>query len=258
MPGFNIPKSHPRYESLLYRERIVEGIRRGYVVYEGLIAHGRGECFDYLIGEETTEEAYRAEEAAVVLMLLADRPIISVNGNVAALVPGEVVELAELTNAGIEVNLFYRTREREMIIRDILLSHGAREVLGVGEDADSTIPELFSERRRVSSRGILVSDVVLIPLEDGDRAEALKRMGKKIISIDLNPLSRTSLAADISIVDNVVRAIPNMVKIAREYREYDRRDLEEIIRGYNNSANLSQVLKRIIERLQKLSFQLSF
>ncbi len=51
---------------------------------------------------------------------------------------------------------------------------GAEEVLGVGDDASCTIPELFSERRRVSCRGIYIADVVLVPLEDGDRTEALR------------------------------------------------------------------------------------
>jgi len=87
------------------------------------------------------------------MLLLAKYPVISVNGNVAALVAKEVVELAKVINAKIEVNLFYRTREREKAIAEWLKEHGAEEVLGVGEDASATIPELFSERRRVSPRG---------------------------------------------------------------------------------------------------------
>ncbi|MEM2024995.1 MAG: hypothetical protein QXW94_01735, partial [Desulfurococcaceae archaeon] len=82
-----IPANHPRRQSLLIREKIVEGFRRGLVVSEGLIAHGRGECFDYLIGENTQLFAVKAIEAAVAAMLSAKYPVISVNGNVAALVP---------------------------------------------------------------------------------------------------------------------------------------------------------------------------
>ena len=66
-----VPPNHPRRESLLIRERLVEGFREGYVAPQGLIAQGRGECFDYLIGEVTTEEAWEAERAAVAAMLLA-------------------------------------------------------------------------------------------------------------------------------------------------------------------------------------------
>ncbi len=248
-----IPETHPRYKSLLYREKIVEGYHEGYVVLQGLIAHGRGECFDYILGEETIEEAYEAEKAAVAKLLLSRHPVISVNGNVAALVPGEVVRLAELTGAKIEVNLFYRTREREEKIADILRRHGAREVLGVGEDADRTIEELGSERRRVSSRGIYIADTVLIPLEDGDRAEALKRLGKFIIAIDLNPLSRTAQVADITIVDNIVRALPNMIKLAEEYINLDRTSLENIVSSYDNKAILSRVLRYIRDRLGELA-----
>jgi pantothenate synthetase (EC 6.3.2.1) len=90
-----IPPSHPRRESLLVRERLVEGFREGFVAMQGLIAHGRGECFDYLIGEQTTPPALEAERAAAAALLLAERPVISVNGNAAALAPRELVELAK-------------------------------------------------------------------------------------------------------------------------------------------------------------------
>ena len=236
----------------MLRERVVEGVREGYVAMQGLIAHGRGECFDYLIGEETIPPALNAERAAVAAMLLAKHPVISVNGNVAALAPGEIIELAKLVNAKIEVNLFYRTREREELIAKVLRKYGADEVLGVGDDASCTIPELFSERRRVSCRGIYIADVVLVPLEDGDRTEALRRMGKVVIAIDLNPLSRTSRAANITIVDNVVRAIPNMVRLAREMRDLGRDALMKILTDFNNDENLGETIRYIIGRLTKL------
>jgi len=222
-------------------------------VPEGLIAHGRGECFDYLIGESTQPFAIRAIEAAVAALLLAKHPVISVNGNTAALVPRDIVELAREVNAKIEVNLFHRTREREEAIAKWLKEHGAVEVLGVGEDASATIPELFSERRRVSPRGILVADVVLVPLEDGDRTEALRKMGKTVIAIDLNPLSRTARAATITIVDNVVRSLPLMVVKAREMKNLDKSRLEEILRNYNNNSTLQEALKYMLSRLKELS-----
>ena len=140
-----IPPSHPRYESLLLREKIVDGVRKGIVVLEGLIAHGRGECFDYILGEKTWPPAMEAIRAAVASMLLAKHPVISVNGNTAVLVPEHIVRLAEATGAKIEVNLFYRTREREEKIAQLLKEYGAKEVLGVGDDASATIPELHSE-----------------------------------------------------------------------------------------------------------------
>ena len=249
---FIIPRSHPRYHSLVIREKLVRGFREGYVVPQGLIAHGRGEAFDYLIGECTIEPARRAMYAAVALMLLAERPIISVNGNVAALVAEDVVKLAEKVNAAIEINLFYRTSERVRKIAEIFRKLGV-EVLGTDEDELCTIPELFSERRKVSCRGIYTADVVLVALEDGDRTEALRKMGKKVIAIDLNPLSRTARAANITIVDNVVRAIPEMVKIADELRGKPKHELENIVQSYNNEEVLRQVLEHICARLRELA-----
>lgn len=248
-----IPRNHPRRESLLIREKIVKGFREGLVVLEGLIAHGRGECFDYLLGEKTQEFAWKAIEAASALLLVSKYPVISVNGNTAALVPEEIVELARITGAKIEVNLFYRTREREEVIAKWLKKHGAEEVLGVGEDASATIPELFSERRRVSSRGILIADTVLVPLEDGDRAEALKKLGKKVIAIDLNPLSRTARVADITIVDNIVRAMKHLVVKVRELKNRSVEELHNIVENYDNNKVLQEALKTILTRLQELS-----
>src|ERR1044072_9417261 len=102
-----IPADHPRAQSLRIREKLVDGFRRNLVVAEGLIAHGRGEAFDYLIGERTMPVARQAVRAAAAVLLLSKNPVLYVNGNAAALVPEEIVELSEITGAAIEVNLFY-------------------------------------------------------------------------------------------------------------------------------------------------------
>lgn len=222
---------------------LVDGFRRGLVVPEGLIAHGRGEAYDYLLGERTTETAQRAIKAAAAMLLLSSRPVISVNGNTAALCANTVVELAKVVGASIEVNIFYRTEKREMAIKAELELHGAKRVLGVGSKASARIPELQSERRRVDPDGIYAADTVLVPLEDGDRTEALIRMNKTVITIDLNPLSRTSRAANITIVDNLVRVMPALVEAAHKLR--GTMSLKKITDNYDNSKNLQESLKII-------------
>ena len=47
-----IPKSHPRYNSLISRERLVQASKDGLLAESAMIAHGRGEAFDYLLGEK--------------------------------------------------------------------------------------------------------------------------------------------------------------------------------------------------------------
>ena len=64
-----ISKDHPRYRSLVVREHMGRMVERGIVAQTGLIAHGRGEAFDYLIGERTTGPGERAERAAVAVLL---------------------------------------------------------------------------------------------------------------------------------------------------------------------------------------------
>ena len=236
-----VPPDHPRAKSLYVRELLVSGFRRGLVAPEGLIAHGRGEAYDYLLGERTTENAQLAINTAAALLLLSTRPVISVNGNTAALCPGAVVELAKVTGADIEVNIFYRTEEREKAIKAELELHGAKRVLGVGPKASARIPELHSERRRVDPAGIYTADTVLVPLEDGDRTEALVKMNKTVIAIDLNPLSRTSKAANITVVDNIVRAIPSLIEAARKLK--DSTLLKKIADNFDNRKNLEDAIK---------------
>jgi 4-phosphopantoate--beta-alanine ligase len=240
-----VPSSHPRAKSLYIRELLVNGFKNGIVVEEGLIAHGRGETFDYLLGEDTTETARTAIKAACSLLLLAVHPVISVNGNVAALCSKEVVELSNIINADIEVNLFYWSKEREMAIEKELKKMGAKTVLGTRSVDSTRIPELQSERGIVDYDGIYKADTVLVPLEDGDRTEALVKMHKKVISIDLNPLSRTSKAATITVVDNVIRALPAMAIEAKQLKEQNGEILKRIVNEFDNSKSLSESLEII-------------
>ncbi|MDQ1261047.1 MAG: 4-phosphopantoate---beta-alanine ligase [Euryarchaeota archaeon] len=245
----DIPKSHPRYASLVARERVAEGVKNGYTSSQGLIAQGRGECFDYLLGEKTTASAEAATTAAAALLLLAARPALSVNGNVAALVAEEMVALADALAIPLEVNLFHRSEERVKKIADLLREKGAKEVLG--EHPDASVPGLEHARALATRGGIFDADVVLIPLEDGDRCEALVAMGKKVIAIDLNPLSRTARKATVSIVDNILRAVPNMVAQVRQLSLLHRADLEKMILEYENEKVLSQAVSEIQDHLKE-------
>jgi 4-phosphopantoate--beta-alanine ligase len=68
-----------------------------------------------------------------------------------------------------------------------------------------------------------------------------------VISIDLNPLSRTSQNATISIVDNVVRAIPNMIKFTEEMGDFNRKKLKAMVENFDNLDNLKKIV-RIMRR----------
>lgn len=242
------PPDHPRYESLKLRAKVVDAYKSGVLADSGLIAHGRGEAFDYLLGEVTSPVAKKAIETTAAALLLAENPVISVNGNTAALVPGEVVELAGALNAKIEINLFYRTPERMQAIEKVLKDAGAKEVLG-DEDDPEHITGLESPRSRVSREGIYRADVVLVPLEDGDRAEALVLNGKKVVTVDLNPLSRTAKTATVTIVDNLVRVMPQLIQEVKRLRVLGISTLQDMVDGFDNHQNLQDSLKLMLESL---------
>ena len=126
-----IPKSHPRLDSLLIREKLVKGFDNNLVAKEGLLAHGRGETFDYLLGEKTSKSAKEAIKAAAFMLTNAQNSVISVNGNFAALCPQEIIQLANYTNSKIEVNLFYSTEKLKKAITKIIKKSGAKEIFGL-------------------------------------------------------------------------------------------------------------------------------
>jgi 4-phosphopantoate--beta-alanine ligase len=240
-----IPQTHPRASSLIIREKLVDGFRNGIVVPQGLIAHGRGEAFDYLLGEKTTKYAYEAEKAAVCLLLLSNKSIISVNGNTAVLCAKDLVTLSNVTKSRIEVNLFHKSRARTNAIASILRKEDAFDVLGLDNKSKTIIRGVSSNRKYVDKDGIMNSDTIFLALEDGDRTESLVRMGKKVISVDLNPLSRTAIASNITIIDNIVRAIPNMVKISEQLVKKDKSYLLQLIKNFDNKENMHKSLVTI-------------
>lgn len=242
----DIPPEHPRYRSLMTRERLSSAVEDGIVTPTGMISHGRGEAFDYLLGERSTEEAEGAERVAAAHLLRAANPILCVNGNVAALVGQEIVTLAEIIPARIEVNLFHRSPERmEKVIRHMERC-GAERVLGRHPDAQ--IAGISSDRAQCSREGIYDSDVILVPIEDGDRAQALVEMGKTVIAIDLNPLSRTSHSATVSIVDEALRAIENIIEYVKEMRGNEEL-ITLTIKQFSNEDNLKATVLGICQSL---------
>lgn len=244
----DVPRSHPRYESLMTRAKIEEGVKSGLVATQGLIAHGRGEAFDYLLGEATIPPADDAARAAAAHLLLARNPVLSVNGNTAVLVAEELAALQKALGCKMEVNLFHRTEERVKKLVAHLEDHGCQNVLGAG--AEPTIPGLDSERGRSTREGIFSADVVLVPLEDGDRCQALRNMGKTVIVVDLNPLSRTAKSASVSITDNVRRAVP---AIERHARALTPEEASHVAGAFDPARNLRETLDFIVARLRSLS-----
>lgn len=247
--GSNIPADHPRAASLRVREAMKDAVAKGLVHPTGLIAHGRGEAFDYLLGERTPPEAQEAIREAARLLRAARHPVLSLNGNVVALAAASCLDVARaLPNLVLEVNLFHRTPQRVAALVQAMQAAGARPGQILGEHPDFRIPGLTSDRAQCCKAGIGDADVVLVPLEDGDRCQALKAMGKTVITIDLNPLSRTAKAADVTIVDELTRAMPALAtallaSAATAEPPYDNEGVLRRVRarmgeGLNNSLNV--------------------
>ena len=239
--------SHPRYASLLMRHRLEVAAKRGMLADSAMIAHGRGEAFDYLLGERTTTSAMKAARQALATLQAAVQPVLSINGNVAALACDEMLPLAHVLACPVEVNIFYRTPER----MEAILAHmnERKKALGMdvviyGDAPDATIPGLKGPRAACHKDGILDADAILVPLEDGDRCQALVAMKKDVIVIDLNPLSRSAQQASITIVDELSRALNNMLDIAHG----EGRILRDP--AYNHQSILNEGLSEMLQTLR--------
>ncbi len=131
----------------------------------------------------------------------------------------------------------------------LLERSGAEDVLGLRPNA--RIPGLDSKRALSHREGIFAADVVVVPLEDGDRTESLVRMNKTVIAIDLNPLSRTSQRATIPVVDELTRGLRNIEKFVNELKS-DPVDAARVRRSYRKDGNLRAVFSFLQWRLDRL------
>ena len=142
---------------------------------------------------------------------------------------------------GIELGYF-------MILENVLKhlkKHGVKTVLGVKKSDTLRLSSLDHARRIVDRNGIAAADTVMIPLEDGDRAEALVREGKKTVVIDLNPLSRTAVSGTITIVDNITRALPLLIRKLQETAALSGEERRKILDEYDNTAILKEAEKAV-------------
>lgn len=236
-----IPSSHPRYQSLLLRERLVSGFRAGLTSEAGLIAHGRGEAFDYLLGERTRDFAVEALAAASAHLLLAAHPVVSINGNTAALAGEDLAALVrEHGRMVVEVNLFHHSRERSSRIAEHLRRLGLQPVVESVSSVSVPLPEIQHARRFMHPEGMARADVVLVSLEDGDRCQALVKSGRTVLTVDLNPLSRTARAAQVSIVDEFTRALAALRVQLQADRALAREELTGRLAAYDNASVLAR------------------
>jgi len=93
--------------------------------------------------------------------------------------------------------------------------------------------------------------VVVVPLEDGDRTKALRNAGKKVITFDLNPMSRTSHTASITIVDNVTRSMKLLIDCCKKMSRQDKTTLERTVKEFNNKENLAKSIIEIRNNLTR-------
>jgi len=251
-----ISESHPRRKSLIARQIIVDATKQGLLADSAMIAHGRGEAFDYLLGEKTSEIAKLSIKEAAARLIAAKHPVISVNGNTAVLAGKSLIRVAAVLKCPIEINIYYRTEKRMKLLYDFLelqrmdvskeenpmdwsgdWETAVRDVKILGKEEDGSIDGLEGPRAICSAEGIEKADVILVPLEDGDRCEVLVSLGKGVLVVDLNPLSRSAKMATVTIVDEVSR----MADLLLEYIIINSSDITE----WDNDLALEESLKVI-------------
>ena len=80
---------------------------------------------------------------------------------------------------------------------------------------------------------------------------ALRNAGKTVITFDLNPLSRTSQTANITIVDNVTRAIDLLINESKKLSKKNQKILQKIVNDFDNKKNLTENVIQIKNNLTR-------
>jgi 4-phosphopantoate--beta-alanine ligase len=238
-----VDPEHPRYQSLMIRKKIAEAGVKGMLADSAMIAHGRGEAFDYLLGEQTIPSALDATREAAARLVKSNKPVLSLNGNAIALAGQEFLTIASQLGCPIEINIFYRTPQRMGALIGHLKMLNQKLDLDVeimGGIPDARIPGLEGPRGACQQDGIFEADTVLVPLEDGDRCEALMAMGKTVLGIDLNPISRSSRGCTVGIVDEVTRVAKNLIQFIPQ---------KPAATDWNNDRGLQSALDHIVETM---------
>ena len=238
-----VDPEHPRYQSLMIRKKIAEAGVKGMLADSAMIAHGRGEAFDYLLGEQTIPSALDATREAAARLVKSNKPVLSLNGNAIALAGQEFLTIASQLGCPIEINIFYRTPQRMGALIGHLKMLNQKLDLDVeimGGIPDARIPGLEGPRGACQQDGIFEADTVLVPLEDGDRCEALMAMGKTVLVIDLNPISRSSRGCTVGIVDDVTRVAKNLIQFIPQ---------KPAATDWNNDRGLQSALDHIVETM---------
>jgi len=238
-----VDPEHPRYESLMIRKKIAEAGAKGMLADSAMIAHGRGEAFDYLLGEQTIPSALDATREAAARLVKSSKPVLSLNGNAITLAGQEFLTIASQLGCPIEINIFYRTPQRMGALIGHLKMLNQKLDLDVeimGGIPDARIPGLEGPRGACQQNGIFEADTVLVPLEDGDRCEALMAMGKTVLVIDLNPISRSSRGCTVGIVDEVTRVAKNLIQFIPQ---------KPAATNWDNDRGLQSALDHIVETM---------
>ncbi|MDD1724210.1 MAG: phosphopantothenate/pantothenate synthetase family protein, partial [Methanospirillum sp.] len=76
--------------------------------------------------------------------------------------------------------------------------------------------------------------------------EVLVSLGKTVIAIDLNPLSRTSRIATLPVIDEVTRAIPNITRFCNDMKS---KDVSQVIQNISGSLFIRDAIDTICRRL---------
>jgi 4-phosphopantoate--beta-alanine ligase len=70
-----------------------------------------------------------------------------------------------------------------------------------------------------------------------------------VIAIDLNPLSRTARKATVSIVDNILRVVPNLTKQILLLSKVPRSDSDRVVQKYDNERVLREAVQEMQDHL---------
>lgn len=244
-----IPVSHPRYRSIIVREKLVRAYNDNLLKDEDLIDFGKEEAVDYFLGEKTTKIAYISYIIAIRDMFFAKKPALILD-NISFILAGETLRKSTK-------DTFIMHSSTEGCNNNIENTHpfwGGKLLIGVNKKSFNEkllrrldIPYFeYSNTEDILDKGI---DVLYY--------HKIERQFKELdnvkkIYFGLNLFSDCYYWSDLIILDNINRFFTNIEKLYFRLIKKDKERFNKLVERYSNIDFLKEYIKEMIANIRKM------
>lgn len=246
-----IPISHPRYRSIIVREKLVNAYNNNILNDEDLIDFGKEEAVDYFLGEKTTKMAYISYIISIMDMFLAKKPALILD-NISFILAEDTIRKSVK-----DAFFVYPSIDgREDRADNIHPFFGDRLLIVINEKSFNEIllkriglPYFkYSSTEDIDDLGI---DLLFYHKMDNRQLDGLKNVKK--VYFGLNLFSNCYYCSDLVILDNINRFFTNIERLYFKLIKNDKERLNKLVVKFGNVDFLKEYVKEMIAHIKKMN-----